>query len=93
MTMPPAMFAACLIALAFSVIVFLFNRARYRRWQTTSGTVTELIRRHNHNSSDKGGPTFAPRVSFQTGVGVKIEFVSDVSSYPAPSVGDRVSVR
>ena len=89
MSMHPAVFAIGFLVVCFSAFIFLVKRARFRRWSRASGTVVELIRRESHEGDSV---TFAPRVSFQTATGQAAAFVSSVSSFPAPRVGDTVAV-
>ncbi len=91
MTIHPAIFAVCLLASLFAALLFIVKRARFRRWLRATGKVVELIRRES-NDPDRPGVTFSPRVSFQTAAGDTSEFVSSVSSFPAPAVGDAVIV-
>jgi hypothetical protein len=92
MTFHPAVFAVCLIAASWAAIVFVLKRARYRRWYRAVGTVIELIRQESRDSDGRMDVTFSPRVSFQTVTGDTWEFVSSVSSFPAPAVGETVEV-
>lgn len=90
--MEPSILIIGVLAICLSVFIFVLKRAGYRHWQKALGTVIAVVRQDNNFSDNNSLPTFAPRVSFQTASGVAIEFLSEVSSFPAPKVGDKVRV-
>ena len=78
-----------LLLAAYGAVLFFLKCARYRRWRHTNGTVVDLIR-HESSDGDSVNVSFSPRVSFRTSDGQTIEFVSRVSSFPAPALGARL---
>lgn len=87
--MHPAIFAAGIAICCFSLLLFLLKRARYSQLSKASGKVVDLLEREDREGR---GTTFAPRIEFQTKTGQTITFVTSVSTFPAPRVGDSVTV-
>lgn len=87
------------LVIACAVTIYRENRARFVSWKQATGTVLEVVPRedesrslYNHETGNINDPqtTYAPRLSFVTEAGEKIEFLSSVAWSPPPRIGDRI---
>jgi hypothetical protein len=94
MTMELGFLVTGIVLTAGSAYFFMRKRERYRSWVRTTGTVIELSsysRDHPFRNSGGGnGSTYAPRVSFTTRSGERIEYKSSLYSNHPPAVGSKV---
>jgi hypothetical protein len=88
---PPFVAALGLLGMLFASLMFFFKRAAYQRCSKATGIIIGLVEAKG-DASDGRTVTYSPKVSFQTVAGQQVEFVSSVSTFPAPVLGSKVTV-
>lgn len=95
--MPPEMTTAILcvgiICMIWAGIVFVIKRASFARYVKASGVVLELVPDNFSTASSDRITTYAPRISYETGAGEKMQFIDPAYSYPpVAKVGERIEI-